>query len=126
MSELAPTQSITVDLDHRELHFAIGGFWTLEAMQDFLRHLAGAAKPFLSTGTKFSALGDLRGLVTQNRETAEAIRQSLLEGQRNGMTRFAMVTESSLVKLQYRRITDGVAAEFFDNPDAARKWLRDT
>lgn len=124
MSTLAPVHSIAVDEDHCELHFAIGGFWTLEAMQDFLEDLARAATPFLKARKPFSALGDLSEFVPQNRETADAIRDSLLVAQKNGLTRFAVVTESSLVKMQYRRITDGLEVEFFDTVRDAELWLR--
>ncbi|MBV7266676.1 hypothetical protein [Erythrobacter ani] len=124
MSTLAPVHSISVDLDHAELHFAVGGFWTPEAMGQFLTDLAKAASPFLKSREPFTALGDLREFVPQNRETAAAIRDSLLMGQKNGLTRFAVVSASPLVKLQYQRITDGVEVEFFDAPKDAEQWLR--
>ncbi|MBD2841387.1 STAS/SEC14 domain-containing protein [Erythrobacter rubeus] len=124
MSTLAPVHSISVDLDHAEVHFAVGGFWTTDAMGDFLADLAKAATPFLKSQEPFSALGDLREFVPQNRDTAAAIRDSLLTAQKNGLTSFAVVSAAPLVKLQYQRITDGVEVEFFDTPDAAEQWLR--
>ena len=60
----------------------------------------------------------------QNRETAQAIRDSLLTGQKNGLKRFAVVSAAPLVKLQYQRITDGLEVDFFDTPRDAEKWLR--
>jgi hypothetical protein len=124
MAILAPSHSITTDRDHNEVHFAIGGFWTAEAMRRFLFDLGEAAKPFMRAHVPFSAIGDLRDFVPQDRETADMIRDSLASGRSNGLSRFAIVTTSAMVKLQYRRITLGLEIEFFDEPDAARRWLR--
>ncbi|MEM9501597.1 MAG: hypothetical protein AAF941_07090 [Pseudomonadota bacterium] len=124
MSNFAPVHSISVDIEHAELHFAIGGLWTFDAMKDFLYELGEAAKPFMKERKPFSSAGDLREFVPQNRETADAIRDTLLLGQKNGMKRFAVVTTSPLVKMQYRRLTSGLEVEFFDVPAAAQSWLR--
>ncbi|KEO91862.1 hypothetical protein EH31_04100 [Erythrobacter longus] len=124
MTTLTPTHSISVKEPHAELHFAIAGFWTCEAMEAFLYDLGDAAKLYMRKGIRFSVLGDLRGFVPQDRATADAIRTSLLMAQKNGMQRFALVTDMTLVKLQYRRITAGMEADFFDTPSAAEVWLR--
>lgn len=124
MTTLAPAHTISVDDDHAEVHFTIGGFWTPEAMGAFLHDLGNAAKPFMKEGRAFNALGDLSEFVTQTRETAEAIRNSLLMAQSNGMKRFAVVAPPALVKLQYRRITEGLDAKFFEDEAEARAWLR--
>ncbi|MEM6267376.1 MAG: STAS/SEC14 domain-containing protein [Pseudomonadota bacterium] len=124
MASLAPTHVITRDERHRELHFAIGGFWTLEAMKDFLFELGEAAKPFMREHAPFTALGNLREFVPQDRATADAIRDSLLAGTQNGLKRFAVVSPPALVKMQYRRIGAGLDIEFFDDEVSARAWLR--
>jgi hypothetical protein len=124
MATLAPSHSISVDHDRFELHFAIGGLWTLAKMQDFLDELRDAAKPLLKSARRFTALGDLRDFVPQDRATAQAIRDSVLAGQKNGLTRFAVVSSAPLVIMQYRRITQGVEVQFFDTPEDARRWLR--
>ncbi|MDJ0643995.1 MAG: STAS/SEC14 domain-containing protein [Erythrobacter sp.] len=124
MSNLAPVQSIKVDTDRAEVHFAIGGYWTREAMDKFLFDLGTAAKPFWKEGRAFNSLGDLSEFVAQSRETADAIRESLLLAQKNGMKRFAVVAPPAMVKLQYRRLTEGLDAEFFENETEALAWLR--
>ncbi|AOL23131.1 SpoIIAA-like [Erythrobacter litoralis] len=124
MASLAPSHSISVDRHHAELHFAISGLWAKASMQDFLDELLGKAKPFLRDRAPFSALGDLRDFVPQDRETAQVIRDSILAGRDNGLTRFAVVSSAPLVRMQYRRIADGVEVNFFDAPDEARRWLR--
>ncbi|QIQ85724.1 STAS/SEC14 domain-containing protein [Erythrobacter sp.] len=124
MASLAPSHSISIDRHRAELHFAISGLWTKATMQDFLGELLDKARPFLRDRTPFSALGDLRDFVPQDRETAQVIRDSILAGRDNGLTRFAVVSSAPLVRMQYRRIADGVEVEFFDAPDEARRWLR--
>lgn len=124
METLAPTSSIRTDATHRELYFAIAGFWELEAMSTFLHDLAKAAKPFMRDGSPFVALGNLANFVPQDRATADAIRESLLLGHTNGLIRFAVVSPPPLVKMQYRRIGAGLDVEFFDSEGDARAWLR--
>lgn len=46
MSELPPSHSITVDLEHRKLHFAVGGFRTFEGQQSGMPCFAIAAQIF--------------------------------------------------------------------------------
>ena len=124
MASLAPSHSISVDTAHAELHFAVSGLWTQETMQHFLKELLEAVKPFLRDHKPFAALGDLTDFVPQDRETAQVIRDSVLAGRDNGLTRFAVVSSAPLVRMQYRRITEGVEVEFFDTPADARRWLR--
>ena len=124
MASLAPSHSISLDRHHAELYFAISGLWTVASMQDFLVELREKVKPFLRDRAPFSALGDLSDFVPQDRKTAQVIRDSLLTARDNGLTRFAVVSSAPLVRMQYRRITDGVEVEFFDAPGEARRWLR--
>ncbi|MEE4199962.1 hypothetical protein [Erythrobacter sp.] len=124
MDKLSRTHTIKADTAHSELYFAIGGFWTRETMDGFLKELTGAARPFFKAGEPFNALGDLSAFLPQDRETADAIRQSLMLGRQNGLKRFAVVSTSPLVRMQYRRLTDGLDVAFFDDVEGARNWLR--
>ena len=124
MASLAPSSSIQADSTLQELYFAIAGFWTRDQMDAFLQDLAQAAMPFIRTKTPFAALGNLADFVPQDRETADAIRSSLLQASRNGLARFAIVSPPPLVKLQYRRIAAGLDVDFFDDEASARRWLR--
>ncbi len=124
MAELAPTSRIHADLKERVLYFAIAGFWTRDAMEEFLKDLARAAVPFFKEKVAFTAMGNLSDFVPQDRATADAIRQSLLEGSQNGLKRFAIVSPPPLVKMQYKRISAGLDFEFFDDEPSAKAWLR--
>ncbi len=121
---MEPKHSISIDLDHSELHFSLSGFWNEELVQDFLQEAHTVAAPLVETGKPYSLLGDLREFVPQDRATAAAIENSNKEALNYGVKRLALVTTSPLVKLQYRRITEGLNAEFFEEPQAAKEWLR--
>ncbi|KWV93351.1 hypothetical protein [Erythrobacter sp. YT30] len=123
MSTLAPSQTIKRDDLRDELYFSIGGFWPHEEMLGFLNDLSRAAGPFIKAKKPFVSIGNFTDFVPQNRETAEAIRDSLLLAAKNGLKRFAVVNAAPLVTLQYRRITKDMDVEFFETESAARAWL---
>jgi hypothetical protein len=124
MSAMTPTHTITALRDHAEVHFAIGGLWDLEGMKRFLFDLGEAAKPFMKAGTPFDVIGDFTGFVPQDRATADAIRDSIAAGTRNGLRRFAVLAASPLVRMQYRRIAQGAEVEYFESRAEATAWLR--
>lgn len=124
MDRLAPTSKIACDIESRELFFQISGFWQYEGMQEFLRELSEAAKPFFRKRETFGAIGNLSEFVPQDRQVAGAIRDKLLLARKNGLSRFAVVSPPPLVKLQYKRIGEGLEVDFFDDVASARNWLR--
>jgi hypothetical protein len=124
MSVMSPTHTISADLDRAEVHFTIGGYWDPEGMKRFLFDLGEAAKPLMKRREPFCALGDLREFVPQDRDTSNAIRDSIIAGKHNGLRRFAVLSASPLVRMQYRRIAQAVEVEFFDSWAEATAWLR--
>lgn len=124
MSAMTPIHTITADTSRAEVHFAIGGYWNEENMRRFLFDLGEAAKPFMKAGVPFVALGDFRDFMPQDRATADAIRESIDAGSRNGLRRFALVDASPLVRMQYRRIAQSTEVEYFDSRVEALDWLR--
>jgi hypothetical protein len=124
MSVMTPTQTITTDRARAEVHFAIGGYWDLEGMKRFLFDLGEAAKPFMKAKASFAVLGDFKDFMPQDRATADAIRDSIDAGSRNGLRRFAVLNASPLVRMQYRRIAAGTEVEYFDTRAEALDWLR--
>lgn len=124
MQGLETNYKIDADLDRRELHYSISGFWDQERMQSFLVELGRAAKPFIDKRVPFAAIGEMSDFVTQNRETADAIQNSLSLAKKNGLDRLALVDASALVKLQYRRLASELELEFFDTKAEASDWAR--
>ncbi|MEM8726062.1 MAG: STAS/SEC14 domain-containing protein, partial [Pseudomonadota bacterium] len=70
------------------------------------------------------ALGDFADFVPQDRTTGEAIRDHLMAAQKYGLRKIAIVSGSPLVKMQYKRLSQGVEVEFFDEKTEALAWLR--
>ena len=124
MDNLAPSHVIKLDEERAELYFATKGFFTPEAMEAFLKEMVGTAMPLIDRGRTVDVIGDLTEFVPQDRPTSGSIRNSLLEGAGNGLGKFAVVSSSPLVRMQYRRITEGVNVEFFDDVASARRWIR--
>ncbi|EAQ30631.1 hypothetical protein NAP1_07625 [Erythrobacter sp. NAP1] len=124
MQTLDPSFSVIADLDRREVHFSAAGFWDQNTLAEFSRELLEKAKPFYSQGRKMYVLGDLTGFVTQTREIAEGIRLVVSESARLGVVRTAIVTDSQLAAMQYKRINDGINLEIFETKADALDWLR--
>jgi hypothetical protein len=124
MDALAPSFSIQVDLDRDEVHFAASGLWDMPKMIEFQRDLLEKTKPLLERQASIMTLGDLRGLVPQTREVADAIRVVIVESQKLGVVKTAIVSDNLLAKMQYSRLNEGINAEMFDNKADALHWLR--
>ncbi len=124
MQSLAPSFSMTADLVRKEFHFTASGMWTEATLADFSRALLAEAKPFYSEGIKMRVLGDLTGFVTQTREIAEGIRVVVQESARLGVVRTAIISDSQLATMQYKRINDGINLKVFDDKAQALAWLR--
>jgi hypothetical protein len=124
MSVMTPTHTITSDASRAEVQFAIGGYWDAEGMKRFLFELGEAAKPFMKGGTPFDVLGDFKDFMPQDRATADAIRDSIEAGTRNGLRRFAVLNAAPLVRMQYRRIDQAAEVEYFETKVEALEWLR--
>jgi hypothetical protein len=121
---ISPTHSISLDQAHCEVHFSVGGFWRFEDMQGFLQKLNEAALPLTKARKPIRALGDMSELVPQDRQTGDLIRDHLLGAQNYGLERIAIVSGSALTKIQYRRLSQGLEVEFFEDKSAALVWLR--
>ncbi len=124
MDNLKPTSSVSTDVNRNEVYFSISGFWDLEGMQSFIHELDKGAYPIVKKDGNILALGNMSGFVPQTRETGDVIRNHLMKSKEFGLTRVAIYGASSLVKLQYTRLSNGVEVEFFDGKIEAVNWLR--
>lgn len=124
MQTLAPTYSITADVERNEVHFAASGLWDMPTMVEFQRELLAKAKPLIERQAKILSLGDLRGLVTQTREVAEAMRVVIVESAKLGTVKTAIVSDNLLAKMQYKRLNEGINVEIFESKADAISWLR--
>ncbi|MBH5321846.1 STAS/SEC14 domain-containing protein [Aurantiacibacter sediminis] len=125
MANLDPTYRIDIDDEHGEIHFAVAGYWDRDRMLGFLKELDANATPILMSRNRLRALGDMSELTAQNREVGELISKHLQGAQRAGLERIAIVTDSATVRMQYRRLSEGLDVAFFSSQAEALAWLRD-
>ncbi|MHA7818035.1 MAG: hypothetical protein ACX930_00130 [Erythrobacter sp.] len=123
MTNLDPSFSISVDHGRREVHFTASGLWDMDVLADFSRELLTKGKP-LFAGGPMRVYGDLTGFVTQTREVADGIRVVMQESAKLGMDRTAILADSTLAAMQYKRLNEGVSTEIFRERDEALTWLR--
>lgn len=124
MNHLAPTYSVQVDRDRHELHFVTSGLFDAAKMEECVQEIGRQVAPLLSKGQKIRALGDLSEFVTQTRDVAEKMQKTLVDAQKFGVERTAIFITSSLVALQYKRLSTGLPIKIFDNRSDALLWLR--
>jgi len=124
MDALKPSCHVTGDAEHGEVFFAISGLWVLDDMKGFLEQLNAAAVPIVEAGKPIHVMGDMEGFVAQTRETGDAISDHLVWSKRYNLTRVAILNASSLVKMQYRRLSEGLDVDFFEERLDALHWLR--
>ena len=89
-----------------------------------MAELDDASLPLVKARKRIHALGDMDGFVPQSREAGEAIRDHLNNAQKFGLEKIAIVKGSPLTKMQYKRLSAGIAVEFFDDQASAAAWLR--
>lgn len=125
METLAPFHKVTLHEASCEVHSRIDGFWTKESIQTYFDDVNAACLPLVKSRSPIYALVDMSELVPQDRATSEAIRDHLMLSKQFGLKRLAVIAKSTLVKMQYRRLSEGLDVEFFDDRASAAKWLKD-
>jgi hypothetical protein len=124
MSNLVPYYSVTVDDVRGELHFVTSGLFDRQTMDAFLAEVGKAIGPLLKQKRRLRALGDLRGYVTQTREIGEKMARTLEQAEAVGIERTAIIINSAMLKMQYKRVSEGRKVQIFEDADAALAWLR--
>ena len=124
MTDLTPTYSVAVDEVRSELHFVTSGLFDETTMRAFNEEIARAVGPILAQKRPMRALGDLSGYVVQTREISAKMAETLAAAEAVGIERVAIIMTSTLVKMQYQRISEGRNVKIFDNREEALEWLR--
>ncbi len=124
MDRLAPFHEIEFFEEHCEVHSKVSGFWSAQSIQTYFDAVDAACLPLVKARKPIHASVDFEGFVPQDRATGDAIRNHLLTACKFGLRKVGIVKASALVKMQYRRLSEGVVVEYFDDVAAARKWLR--
>lgn len=124
MQTLAPSFTVQRNQEAREVYWSAAGLWTEETLTALQADLLKAAKPFIDDRRGFRVVGDLREFAVQPRDLAEKMRESQEASAQVGVDRMAILVSSVLVKQQFRRVSEAMECEFFDNKADAINWLR--
>ena len=124
MSDLKPQSRVTNDLYKGELYFWVSGLFGKDDMDQLVVDLNKGAWPITKSGQPVHVLGEMKGFTPQARETGNIIRDHLIASQEFGLKRVAICNASALVKMQYKRLSEGLEVEFFEDRIDALKWLR--
>ncbi len=122
--DLKPGYDIRVQLDHNEVHQTCRGLWTADTMRTFQAEAIKLAAPIVQRRKPFRSFADLSSFVTQTREVGDMMTAYFALSAKFGLERVAVVNNSALFRLQYRRVIGDIDAEFFSNRGDALKWLR--
>ena len=124
MEDLKPSFLVTRDDARREVHYSVSGLFSQEDSLQLFSDLLKTARPFIDDGKGFRVLGDLREFKVQTREVVDQMRYSQETSAKVGVTRMAILYSSVLMMQQFRRVSEALECEFFDNEDDALAWLR--
>ncbi|AOL23134.1 SpoIIAA-like [Erythrobacter litoralis] len=124
MASLAPTFTVTRDDARREVHYALTGLFTIEAIDRFFEELRRVAGPFMEDRKGFRAIGDLRQYSVQPRDVAERMQMSQDISAKVGVTKMAIVYSSVLQMQQLRRVSNALDMGYFTEMAEALDWLR--
>lgn len=124
MDELTPTYSVSVDAERNELHFTTSGLFDTASMDAFNQEIAKAVGPILAQKRRMRAFGDLTGYAVQTREISAKMAETLAAAEAVGIERVAIVLTTTLVRIQFQRVSEGRNVKIFENKADALEWLR--
>ncbi len=124
MTQISPSYEVSFNAAFGEVRSKIGGFWSEEQIATYFDALNEASMPMVIERKPIHALVEFDDFVPQNKATSDAIRAHLMQSQKFGLVRLAIVRASALVKMQYRRLSDGIVVEFFETVAEGEVWLR--
>lgn len=124
MKQLVRSHSASLIEAQCEIHTAIAGLWSSDSIQEYFDSVNETALPLMQERKPMYALVDFSGFVPQDQETSELIRNHLLACVKYGLKRIAILGASPLMKMQYRRLSQGIDVGFLDEKTQALTWLR--
>jgi hypothetical protein len=97
------------------------GFWSPAVMDAHFDELSGILVRYRAAGTAVKMVVDLRASGVQSQETMVRMQAGVSSITQPG-DRMAIVVNSSLAKMQMRRVIGDEQHAFFVSPEAALKW----
>jgi hypothetical protein len=104
------------------VHVTGEGFWTVADVDRHFLTLGNTVQSARKVGGSVRALVDLRGAVTQSPELVSHLAERARAVYTMG-DRIAIIVDSSLAKMQMRRVVQSAEFEIFFAPEAGIAWL---
>jgi hypothetical protein len=98
------------------------GFWTMEQASTHIQTWKECVRAIQNMQMPVRVIADLRKSQTQSQKVASFVRDALMHVYLP-RDRMAVVVESSLAKMQFRRIVSGEGYGYFVSYDAAETWI---
>jgi hypothetical protein len=104
------------------------GFWSIPLARESIKVLLESYRELHTTRLPWYFLADHRKFPAQSAEVQAEISSTIRDAIKLGMKRSASVLDSTITKLQIRRLTGGSGLPmdvfaFFNSETQARKWL---
>ena len=119
-----------VQIEHGQRLIVMGawGFWSMPLAQECIKALLDSYKALHAAGRPWYFLADHRNFPAQAVDVQAEISTTVRDAIKLGMKRSASVLDSTITKLQIRRLTgaSGLPMDvfaFFTSEDQARKWV---
>jgi len=99
------------------------GFWDVPCACAFRDELEAVLRAGTALGRPLRMLADLSEHAIQDSRVSDVNAQAAHWIQQAPVERYALVIHSALLRLQARRLLNGIAFEVFDSVDPAAQWL---
>ncbi|CAN5411474.1 hypothetical protein BH09PSE4_BH09PSE4_05850 [soil metagenome] len=119
---LTPHYEIEVDPRLSLLHITLGGFFSLTDVDRLITDRNIAMKRLTCGPNQHVTLVDVSGCKLQSQDVVGAFMKAIVDP-RSLSRRLAFVTESSLARMQVRRMVTREGTALFENVSDAKAWL---
>ncbi|ATE65709.1 STAS/SEC14 domain-containing protein [Rhizorhabdus dicambivorans] len=112
------------DSDLGRLSLVASGFWSVEEADEATATVRSAASEAAAYAKPITILSDLRGAQIQSAKVAEINMNSMAVLATLSIRKYAVVTSSQLIRLQFKRQAGSdFPLAFFEDLDEAMAWL---
>ena len=114
---------VRIDHEHRRVAIRAQGQWTLDLADQWYDDMVRVRDWSQATGEPITILADLDGLILHTQEVSRRIEESVVIMRQFPIDRYILVVPSFLMRMQCRRLLDGIAHSFSDSVDEAKSLL---
>jgi hypothetical protein len=114
---------VEIDRKLRRVCFRAEGQWTLTQAEKWYSDMVEIRDWACETGQPITVFADLDGLVLHTQDVSRRIEESVLVMEAFPIERYALIVPSFLMRMQCRRLLSNVPHTYFEQEDAAKRWL---